>query len=245
MGRLIDTSSRLCLRILTLLFWVGAGCLLYAGCCNIKTYRSYQSFFNDRYILIPSCLAVTGTFFLVFNGLLGCCISKKGSRCKQGCFMYFIVVVLCLEASAGVLTFVYMDRMDLELNPMLKAFENYNGSKSDLTVDNIQKELHCCGLHNYTDWETTLWYKQNFTIPKTCCNETFTSCNGNITETKEFYQEGCFEKLHSRLNYFMTWLFWSCIAVLIAQVLAAIGDGMLMIRNPFQDFRILDSATFT
>ncbi|KAE8632055.1 hypothetical protein XENTR_v10001410 [Xenopus tropicalis] len=245
MGRLVDTSSRLCLRILALLFWTAAGCLLYAGYYNIKTYKSYQSFFHDRYILIPSGMAVTGTFFLVINGLLGCCISKKGSRCQQGCFMYFVVIVLCLEASAAVLAFLYMDRMDFELKPMLEAFENYDGSKSDVTVNKIQKELRCCGLHNYTDWEATSWYRQNFTIPKTCCNETYTTCYGNTTESKAFYQEGCFDKLHHRLNYFMTWLFWSCIAVLIAQVLAAIGDGLLMTRNPFQDFRILDSATFT
>ncbi|KAM8939317.1 tetraspanin-3-like [Pelodytes ibericus] len=225
---------------------VAAAALLYAVYFLILTYKSYKSFFHDFQILLPCGLAVCGAVFLLINGSMGFTISRKESRCQQGIFMYFIVVLLCLEASGVVLAYVYINRMDYELLPMQSAFERYNGSITDKEVDEIQKQLSCCGLHNYTDWKTTDWYKHSgdYRVPATCCNTTFVSCSGNITESNTLYRKGCFSKLYHRLNFYMSWMSWSCIAVIGVEVMAAIGDGMLMVQNPFRDFRILDSGAF-
>ncbi|KAM4809914.1 tetraspanin-36-like isoform 2-T2 [Rhinophrynus dorsalis] len=196
MGRYSDRSPRICIGILSFLFWVASAILLYAVYYLVLLYKSYRPFFHDFYILLPCGAAVIGVFFLLVNGLFGCIVSRRGNRCCQGTFMYLIVVLVCLEASGAVLAFVYKNRMDYELKPMLNAFEQYNDSKSETAVNKIQ-------------------------------------------------QQGCFVKLHQKLSYFMTWLFWAFIAVICVEVLAAAGDGVLMTRNPFQDFRILDSATFT
>ncbi|KAM4809913.1 tetraspanin-3-like isoform 1-T1 [Rhinophrynus dorsalis] len=246
MGRYSDRSPRICIGILSFLFWVASAILLYAVYYLVLLYKSYRPFFHDFYILLPCGAAVIGVFFLLVNGLFGCIVSRRGNRCCQGTFMYLIVVLVCLEASGAVLAFVYKNRMDYELKPMLNAFEQYNDSKSETAVNKIQQQLQCCGLQNYSDWTNTSWYnKSGHFVPKTCCNVVFSSCSGNITESSEFYHEGCFVKLHQKLSYFMTWLFWAFIAVICVEVLAAAGDGVLMTRNPFQDFRILDSATFT
>ncbi|XP_063772000.1 tetraspanin-3-like isoform X2 [Pseudophryne corroboree] len=195
--------------------------LLYAVYFIILLYKNYKPFFLDFYILLPSIFAVSGAFFLVVNGLLGFKISKKGSRCQQG-------------------------MLDHELRPMQNAFHQYNDTSNGITVNKIQNELHCCGLHNYSDWEATSWYKHsgNHSVPKSCCNVAFSSCSGNITESNKLYQEGCLIKLHHRLTFFLIWLFWSGITIISVEVLAAVFDGILMTRNPFQDFRILDSGVF-
>ncbi|XP_075046438.1 tetraspanin-3-like isoform X2 [Mixophyes fleayi] len=160
-------------------------------------------------------------------------------------FMYFIVVLLCLLSTGLVLAYVYINRMDHELRPMLNAFQQYNDSNYGI-VNKIQNELHCCGLQNYTDWETTSWYKRsdNHSVPKSCCNVAFSACFGILTESNKLYQEGCFVKLHHKLTFFLIWLFWSGITIICVEILAAVFDGILMTRNPFQDFRILDSGVF-
>lgn len=37
-------------------------------------------------------------------------------------------------------------------------------------VDYIQRELYCCGLHSYLDWENTDWFKETKThsVPLSC-----------------------------------------------------------------------------
>ncbi|XP_053558961.1 tetraspanin-3 [Bombina bombina] len=244
MGRCADRTSRVCIGLLVLLFWGAAATVAYAAYVSVSTFRTYKPFFHHVDLLLPCCLALTGGVFLVINGLIGLCVSKNGSRCQQGTFMYIIVIVICLEASAAILTFLYIHKMDYELNPMVGEFTHYNGSYSDGAVDKVQKELKCCGLNNYTDWEITSWYEQNSSVPKTCCNTTFTWCTGDVSLPNQLYQEGCFVKLHHRISFHMTLLFWSCIGIICVKALAAINDGVLMTRNPFQDFRILDSGTF-
>ncbi|MEE6487119.1 hypothetical protein FKM82_014804, partial [Ascaphus truei] len=191
MGRCAGRTSKICMGFLVLLFWGAALVMLLGASFLILTYKSYQSFFRDFYILIPCGVAVTGAAFLVVNGSCGICIINKDSRCQQGTFMYFIVVLLCLEASGAILAYLSINRMDYELNPMENAFKQYNGSDSSISVNKIQEELKCCGLNNYTDWETTSWYKHfgNFSVPKSCCNVTFTSCSENRTDSNELYQE--------------------------------------------------------
>ncbi|XP_069833982.1 tetraspanin-3-like [Dendropsophus ebraccatus] len=244
MGRCVESAGRLCLGILSSLFWVSAAVLVFAGYFLISLYRGYTPFFLGFHILLPSGFAISGAIVLVINGLLGFKISNRGSRCQQGTFMYCVVVVLCLMISGVVLAYVCIHWLDYELTPMRSAFQQYNGSGA--FVNKVQKELHCCGLQNYSDWETTPWYQRtdNRTVPESCCNVAYASCTGNISEAHQLYLEGCFVKLHYRLNFYLFWLLWSGIATTGTQVLAVISDGILMTRNPFQDFRILDSGTF-
>lgn len=247
MGRFVERISRLCIGLLSFLFWGSAAALLFAGYFLISLHKKYKPFFLGFHILLPSGFAVSGAILLVINGLLGFRISHRGSRCQQGTFMYFIVVVFCLLSSGVVLAYVCIHWLDYELNPMRSAFQQYNGtSVGGNSVNRIQNELHCCGLQNYTDWETTSWYQHNdnHTVPKSCCNVTYSACSGNITEPNELYLEGCFVKLHHRLTFYLFWLVWSGIGIIGTEVLAVIFDGILMSRNPFQDFRILDSGTF-
>ncbi|XP_056427453.1 tetraspanin-3-like isoform X2 [Hyla sarda] len=232
MGRFVESSARLCIGLLSFLFWVSAAALIFAGYFLIILYKRYKPFFVGFHILLPSGFAVTGAVLLVLNGLLGFKISNRGSRCQQG------------TTSGVVLAYVCIHWLDYELTPMQNAFQQYNGS--GMFVNKIQKELHCCGLQNYSDWEMTPWYKYsgNNTVPTSCCNMAYSACTGNITESNELYSEGCFVKLQYRLSFYLFWLVWSGIAITGTQVLAVISDGVLMTRNPFQDFRILDSGTF-
>ncbi|XP_075706377.1 tetraspanin-36-like isoform X2 [Rhinoderma darwinii] len=193
MGRYVESTARLCIGVLSFLFWISAAALLFAGYVLISLYKRYKPFFLGFHTLLPSGFAISGAVFLVINGLLGFRISNRGSRCQQGTFMYFIVVLLCLLSSAVALTYVCIHWLDYELRPMQSAFQQYDGS--GISVNKIQKE-------------------------------------------------GCFVKLHNKLTFYLFWLVWCGIGVIGTEVLAIIFVGILMTRNPFQDFRILDSGIF-
>ena len=42
--------------------------------------------------------------------------------------------------------------------------ESYAASRA---IDYVQRQLHCCGIHNYSDWENTDWFKEtkNQSVP--------------------------------------------------------------------------------
>lgn len=46
----------------------------------------------------------------------------------------------------------------------------------------LDVQLVCCGVHNYTSWIDTPWYKShNNTVPHSCCKNT-TGCTGRLDQ---------------------------------------------------------------
>ncbi|XP_029466737.1 tetraspanin-3-like [Rhinatrema bivittatum] len=241
--------SRPLLAFFGLLCLGAAGVMAFGGAFLILTYKNYKYFFQDYYLLVPGWLAVLVAFLLILTGVLGICIPINESRYQQGVFLFFTVVLLCLEVSSAVISYLSTNRIEYELSPMEKVFGQYNGSDSDRSrsVDLVQKQLKCCGVHTYSDWQTTLWYVHSGSIgvPLSCCNGEDPTCSGDISQPEMLYEQGCLTKLQSRLQLFVVFLFWASIAAIALAVLAAASDGALMGQHPFQDYRILDSAMFT
>lgn len=52
-------------------------------------------------------------------------------------------------------------------------------------------QLHCCGIHNYSDWRNTRWFKEskNNSVPVSCCQPSITNCTGTLTRPADLYQE--------------------------------------------------------
>ncbi|CAM5146492.1 unnamed protein product [Natator depressus] len=246
--------ARVLLALLGLILWGAAAALVFGGAFVILTYKNYKSFFWDCFLLVPGWLAIVSAFLLLPTGALAICISTRNSRYQQGTFMYLLVVLLCLEASSAVLAHVYSDRMSSELNcTMGHLFHQYNGTYSQhpgsRAVDVIQRQLQCCGVHNYTDWAEAAASRHvhtgNICAPESCCKETYSDCTGDMHRSEQLFQEGCLRKLGYRLQFVMGYVFWCCVVVGCLEVLAAISTGILLKHRSFQDFRILDSATFS
>uniref|UniRef100_A0A8C8RF03 Tetraspanin n=1 Tax=Pelusios castaneus TaxID=367368 RepID=A0A8C8RF03_9SAUR len=174
----IRPLARVILVLLGLVLWAAAAALVFGGAFMILTYKNYNSFFRDCFLLVPGWLGIVSAFLLLLTGALALCIPMRNSRYQQGTFMYLLVVLLCLEASSAVLAQVYCDRLTSELGYiMAHFFHQYNGTyshhPSNRAVDVIQRQLQCCGVHNYTEG-----------VPESCCKE-----------------EGCLKKLDYRLQF--------------------------------------------
>ncbi|XP_062984803.1 tetraspanin-3-like [Elgaria multicarinata webbii] len=241
------------LTLLGFFLWGAAVALLFGGAFVILTYETYRPFFQNKFFLVPGWLAIGAALLLFPAGALAMCTPLKNSRHQQGALMYLLLVLLCLEASSAVMTQIYSARAGHQLkNSMGCFFLRYNQTVPSLcgmeAVNTIHKQLKCCGLYNYTDWMVPLpnhLPTGRAFAPETCCKETYLDCNGDVNQPEKLFNEGCLQKLEERLHFVMHYLAWCCLAVGCLEMLAAISNGILMKEQPFQDFRILDSAAFS
>uniref|UniRef100_A0A8D2N3V9 Uncharacterized protein n=1 Tax=Zonotrichia albicollis TaxID=44394 RepID=A0A8D2N3V9_ZONAL len=98
-------------------------------------------------------------------------------------------------------------------------------------VDEIQRKLHCCGVHNYTDWLKASSLHHPTCVPESCCKEKHSLCRGDLGHVEQLSEEGCLKKLEDQLCFSMLYIFWSCIVLSILEILAAVSNCILMRRH--------------
>ncbi|XP_014841056.1 PREDICTED: tetraspanin-3-like [Poecilia mexicana] len=201
-------TSKTILLFLSLVFWGAGAALAYVGAYIIMSYKTFDSFVEDKQSLIPAGIIIITSVVMVVIGLVGCCSTLRESKFGLGCFFLVIVIVFAAEVTALAFIFIYQSKsaqINQELQrSMNETFTKYGDSLDTKAVDDLQSQLKCCGVVNYTSWHNTPWYQKNKTIPQSCCINK-TQCDG--TTASQFYQEGCVVKvekfLHDVLNYAM------------------------------------------
>uniref|UniRef100_A0A3P9PY31 Tetraspanin n=1 Tax=Poecilia reticulata TaxID=8081 RepID=A0A3P9PY31_POERE len=199
-------TSKTILLFLSLVFWGAGAALAYVGAYIIMSYRTFDNFVEDKQSLIPAGIIIITSVVMVIIGLVGCCSTLRESKFGLGCFFLVIVIVFAAEVTALAFIFIYQSKINQELQrSMNDTFSKFDGNNLETkAVNDLQSQLKCCGVVNYTSWHNTPWFEKNKTIPHSCCINT-TQCTG--TTPSQFYQEGCLEKvekfLHDVLNYAM------------------------------------------
>ncbi|XP_057579500.1 tetraspanin-3 isoform X2 [Hippopotamus amphibius kiboko] len=172
-----------------------AGILCYVGAYVFITYDDYDHFFEDVYTLIPAVVIIAVGALLFIIGLIGCCATIRESRCGLATFVIILLLVFVTEVVVVVLGYVYRAKVENEVDRSIqKVYKTYNGTSPDAAsraIDYVQRQLHCCGIHNYSDWENTDWFKEtkNQSVPLSCCQETASSCNGSLAHPSDLYAE--------------------------------------------------------
>ncbi|XP_075873978.1 tetraspanin 37 isoform X2 [Nelusetta ayraudi] len=213
------TCVQRALRVLSLLLWVLAVLVGLSAYYLLKNYKRSSMFFSDTNITLPAFLAVTCAAVLVLGGLLGCCLSKD-SPCMQG-------------------------MLHSELAPLSGIFMNYTGSSQDslsLAVDATQKEFQCCGVHGYEDWFLSPWFNHTgrISVPLSCCNSTFLSCNGTVDMPLQLYSQGCQVKLEKVLQFFLRFILLDLPLVFLVEVILILTVAQLMRNRPDMGYHNMD-----
>lgn len=246
--------AKIVLTLLGFFFWGAAIALLFGGAFVILTYKNYRSFFQNRFFFLPGLLAMLAAFLLFLAGGLAMCTPVRNSRHHQGILMYLLLVLSCLEVSSVVMAQIYYSRLNHQLKSSMDyVFHQYNrtvpNGYHNEAVDTAQKQLKCCGVYNYTDWRTLALpsrsHSKHVSIPGSCCRPTTLGCTGDSNQPEKLFEDGCLGKLEDRLHFVTCYLSWCFLIVGCLEVLAAVSNGLLMKEQPFQDFRILDSAVFS
>ncbi|XP_008115772.1 tetraspanin-3 [Anolis carolinensis] len=245
--------AKIALTLFGLLLCGAAVGLLFGGAFVIFTYQSYRFFIQNKFFSVPGWLAVVSALLLLPTGALAMCVPVKNSRHLQGIVMYLFLVLFCLEVSSVVMTQIYSAEVESQLkNKMGPFFHKYNWTapnhRDTVYVDATHKKLKCCGISNYTDWmimlPNHLQIGHGF-APESCCRETYLDCRGDLSQPEKLFKDGCHKKLEERFYFVKQYVTWCCVVIICLEILAAINNGILMKEQPFQDFRILDSAAFS
>ncbi|XP_054453621.1 tetraspanin-7 [Anoplopoma fimbria] len=186
----------------SLIFWFTGVILLAVGVWGKVSLEAYFSLASEESTNAPYVLIGTGAIIVIF-GLFGCFATCRGSPWMLKLYAMFLTLVFLAELVAGVSGFIFRHEIKAKLGFAYKnAVKTYNStdssSRSSTAVDAIQITLHCCGVNNYTDWNTTDYFKEKG-IPASCCKET-TNCSSEILKDmnkagKEVYTVGCFARV--------------------------------------------------
>ncbi|CAG5958016.1 unnamed protein product [Menidia menidia] len=231
------TSSKTALVFLNLIFWAAAGILCYIGAYVFITYDDYDHFFEDVYTLIPAVTIIAVGALLFIIGLIGCCATVRESHCGLTAFVVLLLLVFMTEMAVVLLGYVYREKVEDEVNgSIVKVYGEYNGTNSNAqsrAIDYVQRQLQCCGIHNYSDWEHTHWYEEskNNSVPISCCNASAAGCTGSLSHPQDLYQEGCEALVVKKLKEIMMYVIWTALTFAAIQMLGMLCAGVVLCRR--------------
>ncbi|CAJ1074449.1 tetraspanin 37 [Xyrichtys novacula] len=233
------------LQLISNLLWVVGLIVILGGLyLLLLNYRQSSLFFCHKYIILPAVLAFLSAVLLVVSGCMGSWKSISNSPFLQGLFVYLLVVIFCLTCTASALAYFYSSQLDSELAPLSAAFHTYTGSSQDpnsQAVDATQKELQCCGVHDYRDWFETAWFNRTggLSVPHSCCNSSFPSCSGTVDRPWELYSKGCKVKLELAVQFVLSLIIWCSPAVFLVELILFLIVGQLMTDQSLMGYEIL------
>ncbi|XP_029999706.1 tetraspanin 36 [Sphaeramia orbicularis] len=198
-------TSKTVLLFLSLIFWAAGAMLAYVGAHVIQSYDTFGNFIQDKYTLVPAVIIIGISVVMFIFGLVGCCSTLRESKVGLSFFFVIIMLIFAAEVAALVFSFIYRGKVtdDLERS-MTTVFSNYGGQETQAdtsAVDFLQRELQCCGIHNYTSWSNTTWsIRNNNTVPHSCCKNNSAQCTGRLDQPDLLNVQGCEPKLESLLK---------------------------------------------
>jgi len=151
---------------------------------------------------------------------LGCCGAVKESYCMLLTFSTVIFLLFITELVAGGIIYAFRNDLKSEaVKGMHKAINNYQEANTTYApVDDLQKNLKCCGAENATDWEKTDFFRTNKHYPNSCCSPDKLTGNATCTDDLPF-DVPCYEAIRDTLKGVTYSLATSAIVVAVAQFL--------------------------
>ncbi|XP_056123285.1 tetraspanin-3b [Rhinichthys klamathensis goyatoka] len=237
MGQCGIISSKTVLVFLNLIFWAAAGILCYIGAYVFITYDDYDHFFEDIYTFIPAMVIIAVGTLLFVIGLIGCCATIRESPCGLVTFSAVLLLVFATEVVVVVLGYIYRAKVEAVVNQSIqKVYNEYKGTNTDApsrAVDYVQRQLYCCGIHNYSDWMNTHWFieSKNNSVPVSCCKPTISNCTGTLMRPGDLYPEGCEVLVVKKLKDIMLYVILAALTFAAIQMLGLLCACVVLCRR--------------
>ncbi|KAK2569408.1 Tetraspanin-11 [Acropora cervicornis] len=192
------------------IFWLAGAAILGIGIWTEIDPGQFYAFIDNTGYSLPAKLLMAPGGFVMIVGFLGCCGTIKESRFLLRVYFACLLLTFAAEAVAGILGFLYREKIDEAITNRLRdEIQTKYGvtvdAAADQVVDNLQIELKCCGIVNFTDWAGSKWQEKNtlLEVPLSCCKEgeSTSTCNSKAGfDASKINQEGCLEKLKEFVN---------------------------------------------
>jgi len=216
------TIVKYLLFIFNLVFALCGLALLVVGAlafANIDKADYFMEKVNDEvnFSAPPIVLIVVGSIIFIV-AFYGCCGAIRESHCMIVTFAVFLLVILIIQIAIGIVIFVKRDAdgWNQALNESLtEIFNRYDDDNTRQQVDDLQRNLECCGVHGPDFWGGR--------IPESCCvNPDVSQCVTTHAGAHQVFQTGCVEALKELLRNFGLILGIIAIAVGVIEIIGVV-----------------------
>ncbi|XP_041709187.1 tetraspanin-11-like isoform X1 [Coregonus clupeaformis] len=208
-----DDWMTVCLKYLlfvfNVLFWVGGAAVMGVGIWTLIDKSDYLSLLASSTFAVSAYILILAGALVMVTGFLGCCAVIREQRSCLSTYFCCLLLIFLIELVAGVLAYVYYQRLSEELKQHLNQTmtENYAQPGKEaitLAVDRLQQDFKCCGSNNSFDWLHSVYVtsaeSERRVVPDSCCKTITTLCGcrdhpSNIYKT----EGGCITKLEQFL----------------------------------------------
>ncbi|GLH15270.1 hypothetical protein R5R35_011976 [Gryllus longicercus] len=247
------------LVFVNLIFWLAGVVVLGVSIWMLTDSTFYLSVTQQSSHYTTGLVLLLAAGFLMFIvGFFGCCGAFKESTCLLVTFFWFLLIILVAEVAAAAWAYsnkeVLVERLKENVKYTVKE-EYFVVPSRTVTIDTIQRELHCCGAEGPSDWKHSKYDVQstkselslavsalgiNFNIPSSCCrHEGSDACRvsqgGGYTSivNPEIYSEGCIDKLIDILRTYATVVTAVGITICVLEIIGLVFSLLLCcaIRN--------------
>lgn len=229
-----SVTSKICLTVIGFVFWAAAAGLIFLGAWVYHTYHHFSELTTANLTLIPAAIVISVGVFLFIIGSLGCIAACKENKCLLAVFFSLLLIVLTAEVVAGALGYVFREDMKKAVDNGLKeAIDkyDYDGSVWQNQIDYLQKELHCCGIYNSSDWGNAKKWNRTDVLPKSCCKPDLKHNCSNSTKSHDHFTKGCVTLLEDKFLKNLVYIAGTAIAFAVIQLLGMICSCILLCRS--------------
>ncbi|KAI7791905.1 tetraspanin-11 [Triplophysa rosa] len=217
MGRIYkdeqDDWITVCLKYLlfvfNFLFWMGGGVVMGVGIWTLVDKGDYLSLLASSTFAVSAYILILAGGLVMVTGFLGCCAVIREQRSCLSTYFSCLLLIFLIELVAGVLAYVYYQKLSEELKQHLSKTMTQNYAqpwKESITqsVDRLQQDFKCCGSNNSSDWTHSVYIKsqeaESRLVPDSCC-KTITPRCGKRDHPSNIYkvEGGCITKLEQFL----------------------------------------------
>ncbi|KAJ8249168.1 hypothetical protein GJAV_G00231900 [Gymnothorax javanicus] len=208
-GEKSEACGTICLKYLlfafNFLFWLAGGAVMAVGIWTLIKKSDYISLLNSVIYAASAYILIVAGGIVMVTGVLGCCATFKELRRLLRVYFVLLLCIFLLEVVAGVLAFIYHEKLndDLKENLKEKITEKYmqpDDNTVTQAVDKLQQEFKCCGSNSSSDWLESKWVRSagamSRLVPDSCCKSPSEGC-GRRTHPSNIYivEGGCISKL--------------------------------------------------
>eukprot|EP00413_Alexandrium_margalefii_P027176 CAMPEP_0204575974 /NCGR_PEP_ID=MMETSP0661-20131031/41502_1 /ASSEMBLY_ACC=CAM_ASM_000606 /TAXON_ID=109239 /ORGANISM="Alexandrium margalefi, Strain AMGDE01CS-322" /LENGTH=251 /DNA_ID=CAMNT_0051584663 /DNA_START=20 /DNA_END=775 /DNA_ORIENTATION=- len=228
----VDGCGASCLRYITFIFnfcifVIGAG-LIGVGIWALLKLNQYSGLTDGNINVVGGVCIGLGVFvFLV--GFLGCCGALKESTCMLRTFGTIITIIFIIEVIVAIVGGVEKGKIDTLITNQWNAIypkcagDNCPNSDGYQAAVAVQQAFHCCGISNYTEWQTKGHFNSTTPVPMSCCitDTTVPSC-GSQNYPSNIYNVGCLQGFQNWIKDHLNIIIGVLVGLGLIQVLAVV-----------------------
>lgn len=234
-------TSKAGLIVISLIFWAAAAGLFFIGGWVYNTYDHYNELTTANLTLIPATIILAVGVFMFILGVCGCVAACKESKILLAVLFTVLLIILCAEVTAAGLAYGFREDVKKAVKEGLdNALQNYNTSTQKDQMNYVQRQMHCCGVNNATDWGSSKGWNNASYVPDSCCiiagNCTASDLKPNSTN---IFQKGCFTELNDMFASNLGYIAGVSITFALIQLLGMICSCILFCRSKEVRYEVL------